>query len=528
MSEISHKWKTTKDCYLKWCLKSELKVYFSKYIFYEKLSLWWITKTYEKDALNDNSWFANLNDKLNKKKVSSFSKEINLFYEFFKTTLKLIKTIILLFFIKIFYKEKISKKSNQNCLYVYYPNLIKYKDYFIDAQYGLLTQNKNQITYIIQLQYSFSLIYNFFKIRKKLKLVPVDYYIANKHLSVKELIDIYFNTAKKFFVLNQELKKKNYFLIEKKNCSKILKPLLLKSFFGTIQDSLSTGISFRNVFKNTRFKNFISYLEFYPSARAVYYFLKDIRSLKLISINHANYSDNMLAYSVRKNEFSSSNNYFKFSPSPDIFFTQGDKYFRKLKKIFPHKKIFQIGSLKIGIQDINFTKKSKLIRFKNEKINKKIIVICLSTHDYLGITEILNNCNLDKFFIVVRPHPHYFEETLSHFKKKNKFNYHLLKKISTREIIKKSDFVITGDSSIGYESVIMGKKNVIRLYNEKYHPLYDYSDGITTVKNSKILENYLNENIKIKNITPKKLIEKFFFRYDKHAHTRLLNILKKL
>ena len=40
-------------------------------------------------------------------------------------------------------------------------------------------------------------------------------------------------------------------------------------------------------------------------------------------------------------------NFLNFSPSPDIFLTQGKKYLNKLKKIFPEKKIKQIGSLKL-------------------------------------------------------------------------------------------------------------------------------------------------------------------------------------
>ena len=60
----------------------------------------------------------------------------------------------------------------------------------------------------------------------------------------------------------------------------------------------------------------------------------------------------MLAYCLDKREFSNKNDFLNFSPSPDIFLTQGEKYFNKLKKIFPKKKIKQIGSLKLGIQNI--------------------------------------------------------------------------------------------------------------------------------------------------------------------------------
>ena len=38
----------------------------------------------------------------------------------------------------------------------------------------------------------------------------------------------------------------------------------------------------------------------------------------------------------------------------------------------------------------------------------------------------------------------------------------------------------------------------------------------------------INNKIKIKNLSPKSLIKKFFFKYDKKAHIRFKNILKKI
>jgi len=97
-----------------------------------------------------------------------------------------------------------------------------------------------------------------------------------------------------------------------------------------------------------------------------------------------------------------------------------------------------------------------------------------------------------------------------------------------REIVSISDFVLSGDSSLCYEAAILGKKNTLRLYNEKFHPLFDLDDGITIVKNSKTLDEYFNNKIEIKNLSPKRLIKKFFFKYDKKAHIRFKNILKKI
>ena len=65
----------------------------------------------------------------------------------------------------------------------------------------------------------------------------------------------------------------------------------------------------------------------------------------------------MLAYAIRKSEFSNKSDYLNYSPCPDIFCTQGKKYFNRLKRVFPKKKIYQIGSLKFGTQDIEIKRR---------------------------------------------------------------------------------------------------------------------------------------------------------------------------
>ncbi len=529
MKVISQKWNKTKKNYLEWLIKNDLKTFFSKNIYYENLSLWWLTKVYEKDALNDHTWFNELNNILNGYHNDQYYKKKNIFSETLKTFLKLLKTLFLSIFIKIVFQEKKSVNStHKDLVHVQFSNLVKFKNNYIDTQYGLFSLKNKEISYAIQFQYDFSLIYNCFSIKKKLKAIPVDYYIVNKHLNLADIIKVYYFAFNKFIFLNKSLKKKNYFIINKKNCSTILKPLLQESFFGSIQFSLINGLSFRNLYRKKKFRNFISYLEFFPYSRSVYYFLKHQNKLNIISINHANYSDNMLAYSIRKNEFSLKKDYLNFSPCPDIFFSQGEKYFQRLKDIFPQKKIFKIGSLKLGIQKIDFKKEKCSLLRKKINTNKKIVTLCLSTHDYLGMIEILNKCDLSKFFIVLRPHPYYEEPTLKYFNKNFKYKYHLLKELSSREVMKASDFIISGDSSLCYESVIMGKKNTVRLYNESYHPLYDADDGVTIIKNHKNLQKYLNQKVKIQNTNPKSLVRKFFFKYDKQAHIRLKKILKQI
>ena len=112
---------------------------------------------------------------------------------------------------------------------------------------------------------------------------------------------------------------------------------MVDSFFGGIQNSLINGISTGNFLKNFHCKNFISYLEFYPLARCIYYFAKiNNKKTNLISINHANYSSDNLFFNIRKNEFTGKNLNMK-SPRPDIFFCQGEVFKNSKKKSLVEK-----------------------------------------------------------------------------------------------------------------------------------------------------------------------------------------------
>ena len=70
MSVISINWNKTKKSFLDWLIKSDLKIFFAENLYFENLSLWWLTDIYEKDALNNHVWFNNLNEILNKNSIN--------------------------------------------------------------------------------------------------------------------------------------------------------------------------------------------------------------------------------------------------------------------------------------------------------------------------------------------------------------------------------------------------------------------------------------------------------------------------
>ena len=228
----------------------------------------------------------------------------------------------------------------------------------IDRQYGLATtKNKEKNIYLIKLDNNLNIIFSFLSRKKKLRKLPVDYFVLNKYVSLKDICNVYSQTIFLLIKLLFILKKKNYFIIRNKDCSLALKPLLIESFFGDIQDSLIHAIAIKNFFKKNSYKNFVTYGEFYIGWRSVYHFIKkNLPSPKIIAINHGIYSDNNLFYALRKDEFDKNDNGLFYSPKPDVFLTQGIRYFKRLKKIFPYKKVYPIGSFKYELANYKFNK----------------------------------------------------------------------------------------------------------------------------------------------------------------------------
>mgnify|MGYP001436495167 FL=1 len=110
MKKIS--WETTRETFIDWLSKNELKKEFAKELCYDDLSLWWLTNLYEKDNVNDTKWFDDLNELLTKKKIPK-NNNIGFILYFLKLTKKLLSSIFFNLFIKIFYSEKILSEYTQ-------------------------------------------------------------------------------------------------------------------------------------------------------------------------------------------------------------------------------------------------------------------------------------------------------------------------------------------------------------------------------------------------------------------------------
>jgi hypothetical protein len=168
--------------------------------------------------------------------------------------------------------------------------------------------------------------------------------------------------------------------------------------------------------------------------------------------------------------------------------------------------------------------KGKINIFKKQ-ISKKIISIWPGIGESQNFISILNKCNLDNFYIILKAHPVSKMQIVNEFKKNFKYNFFIEDNFNNTELAYISDFVLTGYSSVALE-IQMFKNNVIRIYDAEFPPLFDDSDGILVVNTSILLQKYLDSKISLKKINKKRDIEKsFFYKYDKNCSNRLFKII---
>ena len=532
---MKNNFKKTKKYYLNWLEKTQLRSIFSKNMIFDNFSIWWITKLVDKDNIIDNNWYLKLNGILTNKKVEPGNKNIfpNIIL-IFRLIKKFIAIIIFVTLVKIFFHDKYNSKiKKNNCFHSQFKHIVKMGKIYSDHQYSYAPlQNKMKNFFLVDLSNNdFKIFFNLFKNKNKLSQIPLDYCILNKYIYYRDIIKVYFTIFVLFFKLVFILRKKNYFLINNKDCSSILKPFLLESFFGNIQDSLINALAVKNLFKKKKIDNFICYGEFFSGFRSIYHFIKlSSEHTKVITISHSFYSENILFFSLNKKEFSKENDSLYYCPKPDVFLPQGVKHSKILKKIFPYKKVYPIGSFKLDLADYNFNKLKivkKLNKFKKKHNKKKIIVICTAYKDERNIINFLNKCNLTDFFIILSPHPYFIKESSLEFNNNFKYKFKVFNDLSTREVISAADLVITGTTSVGFE-VLLRKGKVLKVSDSSSLDFSDQHDKIPLINSSKDFQKYLKKKNLFSSSKIKKIEKDFFVKWDYKTYLRFWKIVDQL
>ena len=518
-------WEITKSVYLKWLNTTKLKQLIFKKIIFQGYSLWWSNKILDKDIILDNKWFLDLNSQLNKKKI--VVKKNSFFFNLLKS---FVKNLLYLLLVKLIFKKKKNQKIKENCYLVIYHNMIKFNNNFIDPRFSFSPlENKRLNSLLVILPFNLNILLNYKKIKNNLDSTKIDYYLMHHYISFKKFFVVYIEIFFLFLKSKKIVDQKNYFILNKIDCSNILKNLFLKSYSGDIQNTIIDALSIKEFLKENKHKKLISYYEFFPGSRAIYFFVRSLRyPVKIISVQHGIYAKNNLFYHLEKNDFIRTGNKNLTSPMPDIFFTSGFEHSKYLKKKIPSSKVQIIGSPKhdLMVRKIKYVKKIKN-NLKKISMGKKIVLIITAINDEKYMINFLNKCYLNDVYVIVSPHYCYKEQTMKNFKDMAKFQYTFLNNFSSQQLIFCSDLIIGGMTGISYEALFYNL-NIIRVTDYSSPLQSDTSDNIPLVQNNKLFRDYLNNKGKIPAKKIATSIKKLFYKLDKKSYLRLSRALINL
>ena len=368
-------WDKTLESYVDWVSKTSLRGYFAREIKINNFSLWWVTNICTKQNLEKNRWYYDLKDCFTQNKKIKYNK-LNFYFIFFILFLKNFITHSLWFLIIRFLSfSRYKKIKRKNCFHSINYNVLEKNNFLFDRCYGKLpfinfANNNFHIISIIKKTHFFS---NFFNRRKFKKNIP--YVVADEYSSIFDVFYIYYKTIIYFFKLKIFISKNHkIFNIKGIDCRNVLEPFLLMSFAGEIQTQLFRGMSINNFIKRNKIKLFITYAEFNPGIRALYFFIRSVsHPPKIITIQHGHNNKNLMYNFHKKNEFTKNSLHEGqyYSPSPDFYLTQGNQFNKILSSYFPNKSKI-IGGLKYDNYKFKIKKSIKLNKIKLKIKIKKL------------------------------------------------------------------------------------------------------------------------------------------------------------
>jgi hypothetical protein len=528
-------WEKLNKLYLHWLEKNNIKRYLINNYFFEDFSIWWVNNLFRKDNILDNKWYLNLKKIIIDKKIVRF----NIFIFFINFNLKFILNLFydLLsnIFIKFFIKKKIIK-NKKNCFYSLSYNLVQLnKRLSIDRLYGRTPtiQERKENFYLIKIEKFKDFFFNWRQYLKKFNNLNTEYCILDHYISSLDIIKIYLFCYKIFLIFIFKFQfKKNDFKINQIECFNVLYPHFLDSFSVSSQKSLIASKAINNFFNhNQKFSFFINYLEFNPGTISINYFIrKSDPKIKIITLQHAYASKNMLFYNNYSKNFTKFNELEgkKYCPSPDYYFIFSKNLENLLKKYYK-KKILLTGSLRADVNDLS-EKKSNIKKIKKKKI---VILIAPSIGDEVLICNYLSKIKNPNFYdFIISPHPTNYDDSLIKFQKLNEtnFKFSTYRNITTHNLLKVADLVICSLSSIAIDAKILSK-DAVRLasHNLPYH--FEIDEPIQVIDDYEDFKYYL-QNFEIRKKENKKLVSKYinfyYYKTDKKSYKRFWNNLKRI
>tara|TARA_Y200000002_G_C22655541_1_gene653305 strand:+ start:92 stop:1111 length:1020 start_codon:yes stop_codon:yes gene_type:complete len=324
------------------------------------------------------------------------------------------------------------------------------------------------------------------------------------------------------------------------NCNDILLSELEQSFYGTFQENIYSALCFYNWSKQTENKIYVvNTLENLAATRAIYYFAKKgNQNCKFVSIQHSEINSNKIEFINHKNEFQLSQSKFP-SPVTDFYFVHGTRSFDIVSQYMPHQEISKIGCVKYD----DFPSKIKNNKNIKLKINNDlklceyfVVLIAPSIGvDFFNVLDVIKELDFQKYKkkgvkFVLSPHMLFDKKQVIQYLDENSLNKNLIINYTypSNEMIFSSNLLITGYSSMAFESLIFGVPS-IRVAPRNAIPLYDDLKEIpiaeSTLELEKNIDFILSDNYQMTNVN--KMVEEHFYKIDGNSSKRFWVNLKE-
>ncbi len=452
------------------------------------------------------------------------------------------------------------KKSNPNdsiayniCFHSWYPaHWYNYSEKYFDKYYFDLVEHIYENSEVIKPTYLFKLkwyeknLTGLLKSFKRLYNSKLNFDFLDRYISIKDILKMYYSCFQMKRRLDSAFKKDiSIFKYNEINIFELAYNEFCESFLLDIPYNLILAKALKRYLKrNETIIGFVNFLELYAYARGFISEIKNdetLKRVKMIAFQHSTITKFNLHYNYDEAEIAPHAKHdLNFIPLPDLFILSGSKAFETLNS-------FKINRNKLvicGTPRYNYM--LKYINIAEKKINEKSStakILIASVGDYYESIEMISSClealcEEKSISITVKMHPmcDISAEINRIFNSNEKFKKlkYEIKNDNIYDLIIKNDILITSNSMVGLEAIVLG--STVVLYGDAFKinlsPLADSLEfnNIICYSNEQFKNTIRNSlNGKVKKIGPElinKLIIENYYSLDGFANERILKTLE--
>jgi len=459
-------------------------------------------------------------------------------------------------FFNFFKPEKTKESGAPNiCFHSWYPahwhnydGIFQDKYYFDAVDYVKSNSAAVKPGYLFKLKWYDKSVLSLFKSLKRLSGLNCEYDFLDRHISVRDVISSYYEA----FMLRKTLDS-SFALDRNKEIFKYNGIDVFALAYFELSGSFLNDMPYNRILakalarylkKNNDIKAFVNFLELYAYARG---FINEVKSdpalngLKMIAFQHSTINKYNLHYNFSETELNAGHETERSRlPQPDLFILSGKKAYETLNSYnIDPRKLIVTGTPRYDfiLNYLNRPRKRDLFRNGHSRI------LIAAAGEYNETIDMVNLCleplcGYDDIFLTIKMHPicdisGELSQMLNSRPEYKKLKYEI-KKDNIYDLIIENDILITSNSMVGLEALVLGSGVV--LYGNPFKinlsPLADsleFRDRIC-YSNKKFKET-IDKAVagKLEKPSPEvinKLVEDHYHKLDGRANERILKVLE--